>query len=185
MRYLLLLVCLLSVGCIPAVVEQPLVLDEPIVLTSDTPVRPQEDAGQPAPKVEKTEPPKAAPAPLVKKPTYRWTFPGDLGNHLRSAHGADVTGMSHAEMLRLHDELHNSALAEPVKENVVIQYSTTWCGICKTDERSIIPNWTVKGWKFRKVDETANASGVYPRYEIRWADGRVRQHTGSLSTWKN
>ena len=41
MKYLLLFLCLLSVGCIPVVADNPLVLDEPIILTSDTPVAPE------------------------------------------------------------------------------------------------------------------------------------------------
>lgn len=199
MKYLLLFLCLLSAGCIPVIADNPLVLDEPIVLTSDTPVVPQEEAGQPVlPQVEppkpKAEPPKAVTVKqVVVKPTYRWTYPGDLISHLRSAHGVDAIGMSRGEMLQIHDDMHNAELAakaeakSPVllKENVVIQYTIDSCGWCKSDEKNIFPKWTAQGWKFQKVNETANPRGVYPRYEIRWANGKTATHSGSLSTWKN
>jgi hypothetical protein len=184
MKYLLLFLCLLSVGCIPVVADNPLVLDEPIILTSDTPVAP-EVTPQVTPQAE---PPKSKVEPVVVKPTYRWTYPGDLGTHLRSVHGVDVIGMSRSEMLQMHDDLHNSQLAvkAPVaKANVVIQYTIDSCSWCKYDEKNIFPKWAAQGWNFQKVDETANPRGVYPRYEIRWAGGKTATHSGSLSTWKN
>ena len=36
----------------------------------------------------------------------RWTWPGNLSSHLSSTHGIDTSGMSRAEMMALHDQLH-------------------------------------------------------------------------------
>jgi hypothetical protein len=196
MKYLLLFLCLLSAGCIPVIADNPLVLDEPIVLTSDKPVTPEvtpqvtpEVTPQAEPPKPKVEPPKAVTVkPVVVKPTYRWTYPGDLGTHLRSVHGVDAIGMSRSEMLQIHDDLHNSQLAvkaPAAKEYIVIQYTIDSCGWCKYDEKNIFPKWAAQGWKFQKVNETANPRGVYPRYEIRWVGGKTATHSGSLSTWKN
>jgi hypothetical protein len=188
MRSLVLLLCLLSAGCISAVADTTLVLDEPIVLVAETPVVPQDDAGEPTPKVEtvtpKTQPPPAVPV----KPNYRWTYPGDLGSHLRSVHGVDILGMSRNEMLQKHDALHNAELANKQAapaQNIVVQYTIDSCSWCKYDQKNIFPQWGAQGWKFQIVNETASPKGVYPRYEIRWAGGKVKQHTGSLTTWKN
>lgn len=37
-----------------------------------------------------------------------WTWPGSIANHLQATHGQSVAGLSHAEMVALHDNLHNS-----------------------------------------------------------------------------
>lgn len=114
-------------------------------------------------------------AEIGPRANYRWTHPQNLADHLLKKHGIDVFTSPNGE---------NPVSA--AKENIIIQYSTTWCGVCKSDVRNVIPIWLAKGWKFADpVDETANAKGTYPRYEIRFADGRVKYHTGSLSTWKN
>lgn len=194
MRSLVLLLCLLSAGCISAVADNPLVLDEPIVLTQEKAVTPSDDAGQPQPKAEvKAEPvkPKAQPLPAVSvTPNYNWTYPGDLASHLRNAHGVDVVGMASIAMLKVHNAIHNAELAKksaPVAaaENIVIQYTIDSCTWCKSDEKNVFPKWEAQGWKFKKVNETANPRGVYPRYEIRWASGKTAKHTGSLTTWTN
>lgn len=194
MRSLVLLLCLLSAGCISAVADNPLVLDEPIVLMQEKAVTPSDEAGQPQPKAEvvkpevKAEPVKQKAVAVV--PNYTWTYPGDLASHLRNEHGVDVLGMAYRTMLATHDAIHNAELAKksaPVAaaENIIIQYTIDSCGWCKSDERNIFPKWEAKGWKFKKVNETANPRGAYPRYEIRWADGKTANHTGSLTTWKN
>ena len=45
--------------------------------------------------------------PVVSGPT--WTWPGDLATHLRTTHGVSTDGLSGAELVQLHDNLHNSA----------------------------------------------------------------------------
>lgn len=48
------------------------------------------------------------PAPKPQSGPYaaRWTWPGNLSDHLRSTHGANVNGLSQDELERLHDQLH-------------------------------------------------------------------------------
>lgn len=36
----------------------------------------------------------------------RWTWPGNLADHLRGTHGASVGGLTHDQMELLHDQLH-------------------------------------------------------------------------------
>lgn len=47
------------------------------------------------------------PVERVSGPT--WTWPGDLSTHLRTTHGVSTDGLSGAELVELHDNLHNSA----------------------------------------------------------------------------
>ena len=182
-KYLLVLMVLIS-GCSLPVVVEGVDLPQPINLD------------RPEPKPAFVEPKAAVEAPqepvvsVPKKPNYRWSQPtGErMDTHLRKTHGVDVSGMTAAQMQQKHDDIHNSEIAakDEVKRNIIIQYSTSWCGYCKSDIQNIIPKWKAKGWVFATpVDETANPKGVYPRYEIRFADGTVKHHSGSLSTWKN
>lgn len=39
----------------------------------------------------------------------RWTWPGDLGQHLRQVHGIDTTGMNQDDLERTHDNLHEGS----------------------------------------------------------------------------
>lgn len=81
----------------------------------------------PAKQPEQPKPPKLVPSKMaadtqpqpepVAKYTHdtkpgHWTFPGDLSDHLRTTHGANVDGMTKEQMLNMHDALHES---EPVK----------------------------------------------------------------------
>lgn len=50
--------------------------------------------------------PAKAVANAVDNYRARWTYPGELGHHLQTTHGQNVAGMTHADMLRLHDALH-------------------------------------------------------------------------------
>jgi len=48
------------------------------------------------------------PAPVVVNINQaHWTYPGDITTHLRTAHGQNVSGLSHEQQLTLHDSLHN------------------------------------------------------------------------------
>lgn len=40
----------------------------------------------------------------------QWTYPGDIGNHLRNHHHINTNGMSFEQMKYLHNILHESAL---------------------------------------------------------------------------
>jgi hypothetical protein len=199
MRKFLLVLLFLVSGCAAPFVDegvdlsQPINLDKPEANTgvvepekaSETPQVKPEVKPAPAPPVRQTMSfeamralhDKIHNAKVGPRANYRWTYPGSLVDHLRKEHGIDVlSAPSNTEPLP----------AAAAKENVIIQYSTTWCGVCKSDVKNVIPNWLAKGWKFADpVDETANAKGTYPRYEIRFADGTVKTHSGSLSTWRN
>ena len=35
-----------------------------------------------------------------------WGYPGDIATHLATSHGQQVSGLSHAQMVALHDALH-------------------------------------------------------------------------------
>lgn len=37
-----------------------------------------------------------------------WTYPGSINSHLAGTHGVDPSGMTHEQMLSLHDSLHES-----------------------------------------------------------------------------
>lgn len=37
-----------------------------------------------------------------------WTYPGNLAVHLRQTHGVQTAGLTHQQMLYLHDSLHES-----------------------------------------------------------------------------
>jgi hypothetical protein len=121
-------------------------------------------------------------AEIGPRANYRWTHPANLADHLLKTHGIDVLSAPYSDPLPKAEP--QPAVA--AKDNVIVQYSTSWCGYCKSDVKNVIPIWVAKGWKFAKpIDETANPKGLYPRYEIRFADGTVKTHQGSLSTWKN
>ncbi len=47
------------------------------------------------------------PQPVQVSSGPRWTWPGDLGDHLQSTHGVSVDGMSQAQMEATHNRLHN------------------------------------------------------------------------------
>jgi hypothetical protein len=73
----------------------------------------------------------------------------------------------------------------PVVRNTVIQYTIESCGWCKYDQKQVFPRWKAKGWTILDpVDETSNAAGVYPRYDIYDADGNKKTHKGSLISYK-
>lgn len=132
------------------------------------------------------------------KPTFpktgHWTFPArdrTIENHLRTTHGVVPAGMDQEAMLDLHDALHTGkaspvqASSAPVAVSTVQQFSIASCGICKADFRDVLPQWRKQGWTILEpIDETANPRGLYPRYEIRGADGSFRVHTGTLRGWK-
>jgi hypothetical protein len=72
-----------------------------------------------------------------------------------------------------------------VKVSTITQYTIDSCGWCKSDQRDILPLWEKQGWKILPpVDETRSPRGLYPRYELRGADGSFRTHSGSLRNWK-
>lgn len=73
----------------------------------------------------------------------------------------------------------------PVMRNTIIQYTIKNCRWCVYDRNRVIPSWVQKGWKFPEpVDESANPKGLYPRYEIYDASGKMTKHEGSLISWK-
>lgn len=73
----------------------------------------------------------------------------------------------------------------PVMRNTIIQYTIKNCRWCVYDRNRVIPSWVQKGWKFPEpVDESANPKGLYPRYEIYDANGKMTKHEGSLISWK-
>jgi hypothetical protein len=75
---------------------------------------------------------------------------------------------------------------EPVKRNLIVQYTIKGCRWCDYDRERIIPKWVEKGWKFPSpIDESDSPKGAYPRYEIYDAEGKLRRHTGSLLSWRN
>ena len=47
------------------------------------------------------------PQPVQVSSGPRWTWPGDLGDHLQSTHGVSINGMSQAQMEAIHNQLHN------------------------------------------------------------------------------
>jgi len=93
--------------------------------------------------------------PLVSEYKARWTFPGDLTTHLQTTHGQNVSGMSVADQLKLHDSLHDGSVVSrtvtksvapvvsypavrmPVVRSVPV-YSTSNCpgGVCPVPSRT-------------------------------------------------
>jgi hypothetical protein len=43
---------------------------------------------------------------LVGKASAQWTYPGELSDHLQQTHGVSTSGLSHSQMLNLHDSIH-------------------------------------------------------------------------------
>lgn len=154
--------------------------------TTDDPDQDVKEAEQVLDSVAKVEPPKAAPSSQPNKPSTRWTYPGDLGSHLRTTHGVDVTGLSHSDMLAIHDGIHNSALADDTPRNLVVPHFASWCSVCKSDKASIFPKWLKAGWSLADpIDETSRPlRNVYPWYEIYDEKGKVTVHLGSLGSFK-
>lgn len=68
-----------------------------------------------------------------------WTWPGNLGNHLASEHGIDTSGMSHAEMVAVHDSLHNG---QTMGMGVFNRSASRGYGIFRHRHRPL-------GWRFR------------------------------------
>lgn len=44
---------------------------------------------------------------IVSSSGPSWTYPGDITSHLASGHGVSGAGMSHAQQVALHNQLHN------------------------------------------------------------------------------
>jgi hypothetical protein len=75
-----------------------------------------------------------------------------------------------------------------VKRKAIVQYTIKSCIWCERDRKNVLPNWVKKGWTFDPakdvIDESANARGAYPRYDIYDENGRKTVHYGSLITLK-
>ncbi len=74
----------------------------------------------------------------------------------------------------------------PVLRNTLIQYTIDNCRWCEYDRNQVFPSWKAKGWNIPEPvkHKGAQASGVYPRYEIYDADGNKKTHKGSLISYK-
>lgn len=77
-----------------------------------------------------------------------WTYPGALDEHLRGAHGQNVSGMTRGQMLDLHDALHEGragivrrTAAAPVQ---AVQRTTTRVA---TRARYVGPVRRLFGWR--------------------------------------
>lgn len=51
-----------------------------------------------------------------------WGYPGSLSQHLATTHGQSVAGLSHAQLLELHDALHEG---RSVSKQVVVRKQTS------------------------------------------------------------
>lgn len=201
---LLLMLCMVGCNLLPSVIDESIPLPAEVVIddVDKVPAKPVPSpmpvqAPQPKQEVVK-EFPKAAPQPgtvvrEVPKQPGHWTFPSvdrTIDQHLRARHDVVPSGMTREEMLDLHDALHEtesrgvSQTPAKVKVSTLVQYTIDSCGICKADVRDVFPLWVKQGWTTKIVNETANPSGLYPRYELRGADGSFRTHSGSLRNWK-
>jgi len=215
MKYLSLICLLFVAGCniIPKA-DESIILPEPVIIDKVDQV-PSKPVPMPAPKQDKPsvlepeQPVKVATVPTTKANTKHWSYPGSTSDdanrsklrvHLAGKpHYLSTEGMSAVQVLDLHDALHiaeqngtasttvTSTVTKtaPVVRSTVQQYTIASCGICKSDMRDVLPNWTRQGWTvLEPIDESANPRGFYPRYEIRGADGSFRTHVGTLKNWK-
>ena len=64
----------------------------------------------------------------------RWTYPGEIRQHLASGHGVNASGMSREQAESLHDSLHNAQRGVRVQQPIFYQPETSGCpgGVCPT-----------------------------------------------------
>ncbi len=91
-------------------------------------------------------PPKMAPL-VVRAPVQvhvsggpHWTHPDTIRNHLMSTHGysaAQLAGLSHEQMLSMHDADHNSGKFRVHAAPQSVQYASSGCpgGVCPSQKR--------------------------------------------------
>lgn len=76
-----------------------------------------------------------------KKSARSWGWQGSLSEHLARDHQLKVSGMSHEDMVELHNREHNQleSFRDSKSQKVVVMYTAEYCVPCKTWKKNVAP----------------------------------------------